>query len=132
MSQATLFINVSPVDESAPGRISPVASAPKLSTIVAAARDLVPMLRERAQATEQARRVSAETIDAFRQAGFFKLMQPARYGGYEYGFTAFIDVIAELGRGCTSSAWCCAIGAAAAEFRYHVDEGGEAVLITAV
>jgi alkylation response protein AidB-like acyl-CoA dehydrogenase len=38
-------------------------------------------------------------------------MQPQRYGGYEYGFTAFIDVITELGRGCTSSAWCCAIGA---------------------
>jgi alkylation response protein AidB-like acyl-CoA dehydrogenase len=111
MSQATLFINVSPVDESAPGRLSPVPSAPKLSSIVTAASGLVPMLRERAQATEEARRVSAETIEAFRRAGFFRLMQPARYGGYEYGFTAFVDVIAELGRGCTSSAWCCAIGA---------------------
>jgi alkylation response protein AidB-like acyl-CoA dehydrogenase len=111
MSQATMFINVSPVDESAPGRVSPVSSAPKLSSMVSAASEMVPMLRERAQATEKARRVSPETIEAFRQAGFFKLMQPARYGGYEYGFTAFIDVIAELGRGCTSSAWCCAIGA---------------------
>jgi hypothetical protein len=44
MSQATLFINVSPVDESAPGRISPVASAPKLTTIVSAASEMVPML----------------------------------------------------------------------------------------
>jgi alkylation response protein AidB-like acyl-CoA dehydrogenase len=69
------------------------------------------MLRERAQATESARRVSEETFEAFRHAGFFRLMQPARYGGYEYGFTAFIDVISELGRGCTSSAWCCAIAA---------------------
>jgi alkylation response protein AidB-like acyl-CoA dehydrogenase len=110
MSQAIQFINVSPVDETAPGRYSPVATAPKLTTIVAAASDLVPMLRERAQATEVARRVSAETTAAFRDAGFFRLMQPARYGGYEYGFTAFIDVITELGRGCTSSAWACAIG----------------------
>ena len=77
---------------------------------MAAASDLVPLLRERGQATEAARRVSVETIDAFRRAGFFKLMQPAHYGGYEYGFTAFIDVISELGRGCTSSAWNCAIG----------------------
>ncbi len=38
-------------------------------------------------------------------------MQPARYGGYEYGFTAFIDVISELARGCTSSAWGCSLGA---------------------
>ncbi len=78
--------------------------------LVAAARELVPTLRERAQATEQARRISPEIMGAFAQAGFFRLMQPARYGGYEYGFTAFIDVISELGRGCTSSAWDCAIG----------------------
>jgi resorcinol 4-hydroxylase (FADH2) len=110
MSQATQFINVSPVDETAPGRYSPVATAPKLSSLVSAASDLVPLLRERAQATEVARRISEESTDAFRQAGFFRLMQPARYGGYEYGFTAFIDVISELGRGCTSSAWGCAIG----------------------
>ena len=111
MSLATQFINVSPVDESAPGRSSPVAGAPLLRSIVSAASDLVPALRERAQATEAARRVSSETMQDFRRAGIFKLMQPARYGGYEYGFTAFIDVISELGRGCTSSAWCCAIGA---------------------
>jgi alkylation response protein AidB-like acyl-CoA dehydrogenase len=111
LSPATQFINVSPVDESAPGRHSPVPGAPRLSQIVAAASNLVPVLRERAQSTETARRVSSASIDAFRQAGIFKLMQPARYGGYEYGFTAFIDVISELGRGCTSSAWCCAIGA---------------------
>ena len=46
----------------------------------------------------------------FRQAGYFRLMQPARYGGFEYGFTAFMDVIMELGRACTASAWNCAIG----------------------
>jgi alkylation response protein AidB-like acyl-CoA dehydrogenase len=110
MSSATQFINVSPVDESAPGRSSPVAGAPKLPDIVSAASNLVPILRERAQATELARRVSEETIREVRKAGIFRLMQPAKYGGYEYGFTAFIDVISELGRGCTSSAWCCAIG----------------------
>ena len=98
MSFATQFINVSPVDESAPGRSSPVPGAPLLKSIVSAASDLVPVLRERAQATEAARRVSSETMQDFRQAGIFRLMQPARYGGYEYGFTAFIDVISELGR----------------------------------
>jgi alkylation response protein AidB-like acyl-CoA dehydrogenase len=108
---ATQFLNVSPIDVTAPGRNSPVAGAPSLSSLVSAASALVPMLREKAQATEAARFVSDETTNAFREAGFFKLMQPERYGGYEYGFTAFIDVITELGRGCTSSAWCCAIGA---------------------
>jgi alkylation response protein AidB-like acyl-CoA dehydrogenase len=108
---ATQFLNVSPIDATAPGRNSPVAHAPSLTSLVSAASELVPMLRQKAQATEAARFVSEETTNAFREAGFFKLMQPERYGGYEYGFTAFIDVITELGRGCTSSAWCCAIGA---------------------
>src|SRR5579871_715322 len=109
-SRATEFINLSPVDESAPGRLSPVASAPRLEQLVNAARELVPYLRDHAQRTEAERRVSVEATEAFQSAGFFKLMQPRRYGGYEYGFTAFIDVISEIGRGCTSSAWCCAIG----------------------
>jgi alkylation response protein AidB-like acyl-CoA dehydrogenase len=95
----------------APGRKSPVSGAPALKNIVASARELIPLLRERAQATEQARRVSEATTEAFHKAGFFKLMQPARYGGYEYGFTAFIDVVSELARGCTSSAWGCSLGA---------------------
>jgi alkylation response protein AidB-like acyl-CoA dehydrogenase len=110
MSNTTQFLNVSPIDEGAPGRNSPVPGAPPLRGLVEAADALVPRLRERAQATEVARRISPETTDEFRAAGFFKLMQPARYGGYEYGFTGFIDVISELGRGCTSSAWGCAIG----------------------
>jgi len=95
----------------APGRISPVSHAPALKDIVRKASDLVPVLRERAAATEQARRVSDEVTAMFRESGFFKLMQPARFGGYEYGFTAFTDVISELGRGCTSSSWGCSLGA---------------------
>jgi len=77
---------------------------------VAAARELLPVLRQRAQATEAERRVSAQTMSDFRRAGFFQTHATARYGGFEYGFTAFMDVITELGRACTASAWNCAIG----------------------
>ena len=94
----------------APGRRSPVPGAPPLAQIVARARDLIPILRERAVQTEKDRRVSSETTALFREAGFFKLMQPARYGGYEYGFSAFADVVIELGRGCTSSSWGASLG----------------------
>jgi len=108
---ANAFNRLSRVDTDTPGRKSPVAGAPALAQILASASELAPLLREHAQATEQARRVTEATSEAFHQAGFFKLMQPARYGGYEYGFTAFIDVISELARGCTSSAWGCSLGA---------------------
>ena len=108
---AASFDRLSRVDIDAPGRWSPVKGAPELKKIVASASELVPVLRERARLTEQARRVGDATNEAFHQAGFFKLMQPARYGGYEYGFTAFIEVVSELARGCTSSSWGCSLGA---------------------
>lgn len=95
----------------APGRISPVKNAPSIDELVNRATNLIPYLKEKAQSTEIERRVSDETTSKFREAGFFKLMQPARFGGYEYGFTAFIDIISELARGCTSSAWGCSLGA---------------------
>jgi alkylation response protein AidB-like acyl-CoA dehydrogenase len=100
-----------PAAPTAPGRQSPVPGAPPLARLLANARELVPELARRAYRTEQDRRVCAEVTQMFRQAGFFKLMQPARFGGHEYGFTAFLDIISELGRGCTSSSWACSLGA---------------------
>lgn len=93
----------------APGRSSRVASAPPLKELLSAANELVPTLRDRARVTEQQRRVSQQTMAEFRAAGFFRLMQPASFGGYEYGFSALLDLITALGRGCASSAWNCGI-----------------------
>src|SRR5262249_4982440 len=96
---------------SAPGRHSPVAGAPELSTLVARAKEIAEgFLKPHAQRTEEARRVSDEATALFREAGFFRLMQPAQFGGYEFGFSAFVDIISELGRGCPSSAWGCSLG----------------------
>src|SRR5262245_36921980 len=94
----------------APGRLSPAANAPALASIVGAANELVPALRKRARLTESDRRLSDDMNEVFHNAGFYRLMQPARYGGYEYGFTALLDVISELGRGCASSAWSGSLG----------------------
>ena len=69
------------------------------------ARDMVPMLRERAAQAEADRRISDDTHQAFVEAGFYKLLQPRRLGGFEMDFTVVTDVAAELGRGCGSSCW---------------------------
>lgn len=66
---------------------------------------MIPMLRERAEATEQARMVPKETIQAFQEAGFFKILQPKRWGGYEMNPNVLNKVLMELARGCPSSAW---------------------------
>jgi alkylation response protein AidB-like acyl-CoA dehydrogenase len=77
-----------------------------LAGLVAKAHDMVPAIAARAAAAEQARRVPAETIREFTEAGFFKAFQPVRYGGYEldYGVPQ-LALCNEIGRGCGSSAW---------------------------
>jgi len=81
------------------------AAPPSLEELIARARDLVPGLRKRAAETETQRRVGADTARAFAEAGFFRVMQPQRFGGYELPFGTHTRIAAELGRGCASSAW---------------------------
>jgi 3-hydroxy-9,10-secoandrosta-1,3,5(10)-triene-9,17-dione monooxygenase len=66
---------------------------------------MVPILRERALKAEQDRIIPSETHRAFQAAGFYRLFQPARYGGYEMPIRMMVEVAGELGRGCGSSAW---------------------------
>jgi 3-hydroxy-9,10-secoandrosta-1,3,5(10)-triene-9,17-dione monooxygenase len=77
-----------------------------LAALVAKAHDMVPRIAARAAATEAARRVPAETMREFTEAGFFKVLQPERYGGYEldYGMPQ-LALCNEIGRACGSSAW---------------------------
>lgn len=75
------------------------------STLVEKARALIPVLRERAPAAEKNRRVEDATQQAFIDAGFYRVFQPRRYGGYEMEFSVILDIAAELGRGCGSSCW---------------------------
>ena len=77
-----------------------VSAPPSVEELVARARALIPMLRERADSVEQQRMVSSETIHAFIEAGFFKILQPKRWGGWEMDPEVFWRVLMELGRGC--------------------------------
>ncbi len=69
------------------------------------ARDLVPALRERAGAAETARGMLKETEADLHRLGLFRFLQPRRYGGMELDYVSFVDVPAEIGRGCASTAW---------------------------
>jgi len=73
------------------------------------ATQLVPLLREREAAANAARQVSPETIDAFAEAGFFRVLQPARYGGYELSPAVYCQIAQILAEGCMSSAWVFAV-----------------------
>lgn len=70
-----------------------------------AARELVPQLRERTAQTATLGRLPDDTIDAMQAAGFFRIMQPARYGGFEMDPEVFFRVQMILAEGCMSTAW---------------------------
>ena len=62
-------------------------------------------LAERAPEAAQLRRVPDATIAAFHDAGFFRMLQPARWGGLEKDPQEFFEVQQAVGAACASSAW---------------------------
>ncbi|HVV94920.1 MAG TPA: acyl-CoA dehydrogenase family protein [Hyphomicrobiales bacterium] len=79
--------------------------APSHAGLVARARELVPVLRERAVETERLRRLPDETLRDFRDAGLMGLMKPRKFGGPELRMDAAMEITAELARGDGSAAW---------------------------
>lgn len=79
---------------------------PTAMEMMSRARSLTPVLRARAKATEDNRSVLPETVRDFVDAGFYRMLQPALYGGYEMHPLALFRVAMELAKGCPSSAWC--------------------------
>jgi 3-hydroxy-9,10-secoandrosta-1,3,5(10)-triene-9,17-dione monooxygenase len=73
--------------------------------VVAAVGDLLPALRERAQETEDARVVPAESVKALAETGFFRLLQPARFGGLEADPITFLTAVRMIASACGSTGW---------------------------
>lgn len=71
--------------------------------------ELLPVLRERAQDAEDARRISDESVKALQETGFFKLLQPRRYGGYEADPVTFFTAVKHIASACGSTGWVASI-----------------------
>jgi 3-hydroxy-9,10-secoandrosta-1,3,5(10)-triene-9,17-dione monooxygenase len=69
------------------------------------AREIVPILRERAQRAEDARLLLRENEQLLHETGLFRIHQPSVFGGMELDFVAVVDIPSELARGCPSTAW---------------------------
>ncbi|CDO38575.1 acyl-CoA dehydrogenase family protein [Novosphingobium sp. KN65.2] len=80
-------------------------SASSAAELIRRARELVPVLREREAKAIADRQVSEETIRDFTEAGFFKVLQPKRYGGYEMSPAVYCEIAKTLAEGCMGSAW---------------------------
>ncbi|MDT7570010.1 MAG: 3-hydroxy-9,10-secoandrosta,3,5(10)-triene-9,17-dione monooxygenase, partial [Actinomycetota bacterium] len=75
------------------------------SKVYEAVQDLLPAIRERAIAAEQARRVPAESIAELTAAGVFRMLQPKRYGGDEGDPCDFYEVIRSIAAADGSTGW---------------------------
>src|SRR3954451_84420 len=69
------------------------------------ARDMVPVLRECAEKSEDARMLIRTTEQLLHESGLFRFHQPRAFGGMELDFVAVVDIPAELARGWPSTAW---------------------------
>ncbi|MDT4983961.1 MAG: 3-hydroxy-9,10-secoandrosta,3,5(10)-triene-9,17-dione monooxygenase [Pseudonocardiales bacterium] len=73
--------------------------------VLGAVTDLLPILRERAQETEDLRRIPDETVKSLQATGFFRLLQPQRYGGLEASPVDFYRGVRLIASACGSTGW---------------------------
>jgi len=85
--------------------VAQAVDQPTTELLVARARAMIPHIAACATQARQARRVSESTIAQMEEAGFFRILQPARWGGYEMKPETFYDVLITLAEGDMSAGW---------------------------
>ncbi|HKN53514.1 MAG TPA: acyl-CoA dehydrogenase family protein [Amycolatopsis sp.] len=80
--------------------------------VVRRAEEIAPSLVERQAETEKRTYYAPDTHELFSEAGFYRILVPRRYGGYEFGIETFLGVSAAPARGCPSTGWMFSLGAA--------------------
>lgn len=78
---------------------------PTPEILVERARAMIPTLKARARQCVADVKVPDETVAEMREAGFWRILQPRRWGGYEMHPNVFFDVQKLLAEGCMSTGW---------------------------
>ncbi|KOX23494.1 acyl-CoA dehydrogenase [Saccharothrix sp. NRRL B-16348] len=73
--------------------------------VLDAVKSIVPTLRENGQLAEQQRWIPDENLQLLDKAGVFRLVTERRHGGLDASIAQQCAVLAEIGRGCPSTAW---------------------------
>jgi 3-hydroxy-9,10-secoandrosta-1,3,5(10)-triene-9,17-dione monooxygenase len=68
-------------------------------------RDLLPGIRERADEAERLRVVPEASIKELEEVGFFRLLQPKRFGGHEADPVDFYTAVRDIAGACGSTGW---------------------------
>jgi 3-hydroxy-9,10-secoandrosta-1,3,5(10)-triene-9,17-dione monooxygenase len=91
----------SAIDATSPAGAAPPAPA----EVIARARAMIPTLAGRSLEGRRQRRIPDDTIADMQRAGFFRVLQPRRWGGYEMDLGTFYEVQLALAEGDMSTAW---------------------------
>jgi len=81
------------------------SEVPTAAELIARAKAMIPTLKARAKQATAERRIPDETIAEMQAAGFFRILQPRRWGGYEMEPNVFFEVQKLLAEGCMSTGW---------------------------
>ncbi|MET8850247.1 acyl-CoA dehydrogenase family protein [Amycolatopsis sp. NPDC004625] len=92
------------------GHPSPPEPGLTAEEVVARAARIADRVAERQQETEERGYYGLDTHNELLEGGFYRLLVPKRYGGYEFGLDTYVRVVSELARGCASTAWMYTFG----------------------
>lgn len=81
----------------------------EFATVLDAVRQIVPRLRENGLEAEERRWLPDENIQLLDKAGVFRIGTPRRFGGLDFSLAEQAAVLAEIGRGCGSTAWIASV-----------------------
>jgi alkylation response protein AidB-like acyl-CoA dehydrogenase len=87
-------------------RVTPRSAKASLPDPVAAARDLLPAVRARADEIERLRHLPRDLSDMLAAAGLYRLWAPAEYGGLELPPLPVLETFETLATADGSTAWC--------------------------
>ena len=85
--------------------VTQTSDAVDRDALIARARAIRPVLERNAAQTDSLRRLPDEVVGALRDNGLCRLMVPKRFGGSQTSIRTYIEVMAEIGQGCGSTAW---------------------------
>lgn len=98
--------------------------------ILARAKALAPVLRERSEEIEKNRHLPADVVELLRGTGVFRMAVPKSWGGPELDSVVQTEVIEALAYGDASAAWCAMIGMDTPLYASYLDESVARELFT--
>src|ERR1700730_4110188 len=100
----------------------PLDTRPSVAELRSRLADICPQIKARAYTTEKSGRVPVENIVALREIGYFDIVKPSAFGGFEYDFDVLVDLNIELAKACASTAW---VGGLLAAHQWLIASFGE-------